>query len=103
MNSLSTLLFISISSAAQLVVLSGGQAQEARLLADFEPDQLFDEWGGSAGSIVGYRERALQYYESGKCNAEGYFEPPTETMEARPSSAEHAAAAPAVEAKRWFG
>jgi hypothetical protein len=47
----------------KFVVLTGGEAQRRALLERFAPDQLAQEFGGSAPSLLGYRERAILEYE----------------------------------------
>jgi hypothetical protein len=47
----------------KFVVLCGGEDQRRALLENFAPDQLAREFGGSAPSLRGYRERAILEYE----------------------------------------
>ena len=47
----------------KFVVLCGGEDQRRTLLENFAPDQLAREFGGSAPSLRGYRERAILEYE----------------------------------------
>ena len=46
----------------KFVVLRGGEEQRLKLLEKFAPDQLAREFGGSAPSLRGYRERAILEY-----------------------------------------
>ena len=55
---------------AKFVVLGGGEEQKAVLLEMFEPSQLAAEFGGDAPSLLGYRERAILWYERGQVASE---------------------------------
>ena len=73
----------------KFVVLAGGEAQRQALLERFAPDQLAQEFGGSAPTLLGYRERAILEYE--RTGASGPAEGDDETLsEQREQRAEEA-------------